>query len=61
MPGRATKYNEEASKQLICAALSEEEEMDHGGRPTMTDMCATNRHAAINIDVLADLTRMKKE
>ena len=30
------------------AVLSEEEEMDHGGRPTMIDMRATNRHVVIN-------------
>merc|ERR1712115_321738 len=31
-------------------ALSEEDEEEHGGGPTMTDMCATNRHAAIKYD-----------
>ena len=40
------------------AALSEEEDEEHGGRPTMTDMCATNRHAAIKYDdILAKGTR----
>ena len=44
------------------AALSEEEEEDHGGRPTMTDMCATNRHVAINFDnIMARGTRMNED
>ena len=43
------------------AALSEKEEMDHGGRTTMTDMRATNRHVAINYDgILARGTRMSE-
>ena len=41
------------------AALNEEEEMDHGGRPTMTDMCATDRHVAISYnDIMANGTMM---
>ena len=44
------------------AALSEEEDEEHGGRPTMTDMCATNRHAAIKYNgILAKGTRMKND
>ena len=44
------------------AALSEEEDEEHGGRPTMTDMCATNRHAAIKYDdVLAKGTRLNND
>ena len=44
------------------AALSEEDDEEHGGRPTMTDMYATNRHAAIKYnDVLAKETRMKND
>ena len=40
------------------AALSEEDDEEHGGGPTMTDMCATNRHAAIKYDdILAKGTR----
>ena len=56
------------------AALSEEEEVDHGGRPTMTDMCATNevrdnqnmraanRHGASNqYSSMANETMMNNE
>ena len=44
------------------AALSEEDDEEHGGRPTMTDMRATNRHVAINYDgILARGTRMSED
>ena len=45
------------------AALSEEEDEEHGGRLTMTDICARPiRHVAINYDgILAKGTRMKND
>ena len=44
------------------AALSEEEEAEHGGRPTMTDMCVTDRHVAINYNgIMANGTRMNND
>ena len=44
------------------AALSEDEDEEHGGRPTMTEMCATNRHAAIKYyDIVAKGTRIKED
>ena len=42
------------------AALSEEEDEEHGGRPTMLDVRATNRHAAIKYNgILAKRTKME--
>ena len=40
------KYNMLVNNRF--AALMEEEEVDHGGCPTMTDLFATNRHVTIS-------------
>ena len=42
--------------------MSEEDNEEHGGRPAMTDMCATNSHVAIKYnDILAKGTRMMED